>query len=272
MKYFRCFLDFYIRSQIHVSIAVTAFSAITALEFQLHLSPWFYVFVFVSAMVGYNFVLHPAGILHLLDSKRSSFLVVLGGSLIVWVSLYLFKLQYLSVVTFSLLMLITFLYAIPVIRNKNLRNVSGIKVFVVALVWAGVTVVLPLEIEENLLYKSDYLLTFIQRFLIVVLLMIPFEIRDYSKDAPALITLPQQLGIRSTKRMGWGVIGIIIFLEALKDEISEHHLYSLLFFLFLLGIAIIKSSENRSRYFASFAVEGLPAIWWLLYVIMIWVD
>ena len=85
--------------------------------------------------------------------------------------------------------LTTFFYAVPFIRSKNLRNFSGLKIFVVAFVWAGVTVILPF-VEAEIDLTADVLLTFFQRILIVVALILPFEIRDIPYDGLNLKTLP----------------------------------------------------------------------------------
>ena len=84
----------------------------------------------------------------------------------------------------------TFFYAVPFIWNKNLRKFSGLKIFVVAIVWGGVAVIVPLVASESQI-TTDNWLTFLQIVIIVITLTIPFEIRDLPYDARELKTLPQ---------------------------------------------------------------------------------
>ncbi|MBL4663092.1 MAG: hypothetical protein JKY22_05960, partial [Flavobacteriaceae bacterium] len=76
---------------------------------------------------------------------------------------------------------LTFLYAVPFLSGKNLRTFSGTKIFVVALVWAGVTVFVPWS-DSLVELNSDIWLSFIQRILIIIVCTLPFEIRDLRYD------------------------------------------------------------------------------------------
>jgi hypothetical protein len=81
---------------------------------------------------------------------------------------------------------------------KNLRAIGGLKIYIIAFVWAITVVVFPL-VNEN--YKLDIMvyLTFAQRFLFVIIIMLPFEIRDMKNDSLKLLTIPQQIGVFNTK-------------------------------------------------------------------------
>src|SRR5690606_8884320 len=99
-----------------------------------------------------------------------------------------FQLKPKTVIYIGVFGIVTFLYAIPILpkrffidQKKNLRNIGGLKVYVIALVWAGVTVLLPV-MDISGVFTSDVLIIAIQRFLLVMLLMLPFEIRDLQYD------------------------------------------------------------------------------------------
>lgn len=63
--------------------------------------------------------------------------------------------------------MLTFFYAVPMINRKNLRMIGGIKIFVVAGVWAGVTVLMSL-FNERFYFDRTIGWTFFQRILIAV--------------------------------------------------------------------------------------------------------
>ena len=139
--------------------------------------------------------------------------------------------------------------------------VPSIKIFVIAAVWAGTTVYLPV-IYENTKWDWDITLMLIQRFMIVLALTLPFEIRDLKFDETELGTLPQLLGIDKTKRLGYLLLLTTLFLEFLKDDLQIYLIMSLSIF---IGIGIYLAKRNQSRYYASFWVEGIPILCWLIF-------
>ena len=100
---------------------------------------------------------------------------------------------------------ITFLYAIPLLpkryfidNQKNLREIGGLKIYIIAIVWTFTTVTLPL-IENKTAITTDVIITSVQRFLFVIVLMLPFEIRDLNYDSLKLATIPQKIGIKKNR-------------------------------------------------------------------------
>ncbi len=107
-------------------------------------------------------------------------------------------------------------------------------------------------------------LTFLQRFLFVFVLTLPFEIRDLQYDLTNLRTLPQRLGIRKTKFFGIVLLVLSMSLELFKDVINEPHFLSFIIVCLLAGSALIVSGKKQSGYFASFYVESIPIVWMLI--------
>ena len=71
--------------------------------------------------------------------------------------------------------LLSIFYTLPVLpKYKNLRSLGVLKIFIVALVWMGFTVLLPL-VDEGVAVKWDALLLMVQRFLLVLALILPFR-------------------------------------------------------------------------------------------------
>ncbi len=266
MKLAKIIFAFYINSSIHVALAVVALTAITVLEFKLATPIALWLFVFFGAVTGYNFVKYAkiAGLHHRrLASSLKSIQIFSGLSLIPF--LYgIFNLPLKLVVITACLGIPTFLYAVPFVHHKNLRSLSGIKIFVVAFVWAGITVVTPI-VAANGDISADLLPTFFQRMLIVVVLMFPFEIRDVPYDPLNLKTLPQQIGIRGTKFLGLAILSVCLVLEFFKPSIDVVHLYSISIFSVLLGGLLAISRPYQHRYFSSFWIEGLPILWLVVY-------
>src|SRR5690606_35154402 len=214
--------DFYLDASIHTAVSVFALIEITGIFFGINKDHHFAYLVFFGTIVCYNFVKYGV------EAKKYILVANTYHRYIQLISFIaggcaLYHAFYISVTSWigiAVLLALTGLYAIPLLPHaKNSRGLGGLKIFVVALVWAGTTVVLPVVSA----YKSvdlDVWIEAAQRFILVLLLMVPFEIRDLEYDDPELRTLPQRYGIFNTKIMGWAGTLLFFFLTFLKSEVS----------------------------------------------------
>jgi hypothetical protein len=141
-----------------------------------------------------------------------------------------------------------------VVLYPFVRKIGWLKPFYVSFVVSYITLFVPLKSDV------DVIVLFVQRFLLLSSVMIPFEILDSSKDAVAMKTLPHCFGIARTKQIGYGLIGL--FCITSFHTLSIHYPY-IIYALSSL-IAIYFSTEKRSWYYTSFWVESLPIMWWLI--------
>jgi len=272
MRLFNQFLDFYISSSIHVALSVLALSFITLNVFDFPFNKDLLLFVFFATITGYNFVKY-YGIAKWHHRRLTRWLKVIQiFSFLCFLAMcyFMFQLPVKTLIIISVCGATTFLYAIPFLpkkmyldSNKNLRNISGLKVYVIAIVWAGVTVLLPL-INNNHDLNDDVWITFIQRFLFVIALMLPFEIRDLQFDDLKLSTIPQKIGVKQTKISGMILLLVFFFLEFFKDEIRPYQIQLTLIISFITMLFIAFSRKNQDKYYSAFWVEGIPIIWMLL--------
>ena len=270
MKLLTSIFSFYINASIHVALAVVALVGVTSLEFQLDISLALWAFIFFGTMTGYNFVKYAkiAGLKHreLTNSLKS---IQLFSFLCFGILVYFsFQLSIYTLLTAGGFALLTFLYAVPFLKKKSLRNLNSLKIFIVALVWAGVTVTMPL-IASEVNVNTDSWLSFIQRFFIVIVLTIPFEIRDLQYDLTTLKTLPQQFGLKKVKIIGLILLLICLLIEGFKDELSRYHFLSLLTTCLLIGGVLIISKRKQHKYFSSFLVEGIPIVWLAILLLLL---
>ena len=255
--------SFYINSSIHVALAVCAFAMITAIEFDFNNSISLMCFIFFGTITGYSFIKYiPLFTFphRLAKSSHRLFQIVITFVCIVAL-ICLFQLAFRVQIVALFLSLLTLLYAIPFLKNKSLRHLNGIKIFIVAFVWAGATVFIPFLNEFNEI-TNDFIVTFIQRFFMVLVLILPFEIRDLSVDATYLRTLPQRVGVLPTKLLGILLIVICFLLEFIKDDINIHVMFSFGIILIFLLVLLLFSNKKQSKYYASFWVESIPIVWW----------
>ncbi|NER10477.1 hypothetical protein SAMN06265375_102548 [Muriicola jejuensis] len=263
MKVWHRIFEIYVRASIHVALAVLAFLFLTCLFLNIPAERSLFFFVFFSTIPTYNLIKHLTenrrqffGIL----SMNRSHLILSLGSLVIS-AYFVVDLRWQTLVAILCLSLLTAVYAMPVLpRGKNLRNVGILKIFIIGGVWSGVTVVLPV-LEASSLNSWDVWVEFTQRFLVILVLMVPFEIRDLSTDPSDMLTIPQRLGDRKTKKLGMLACLIFFLLTFVKDELSEVEILSKAIMVISLTALLVFLPKRQPRYFASFWVEAFPIFW-----------
>tara|TARA_B100000809_G_C15102636_1_gene517529 strand:+ start:1164 stop:1997 length:834 start_codon:yes stop_codon:yes gene_type:complete len=269
MRVLKTIFDFYINSSIHVALAVYALSWITLLQFDIPYDDNVLYFIFFASITGYNFVKY-FGLTkfhHRSLAKWLKTIQVFSGVCFILMSYYALKLAFETLLGISVFGLATFLYAIPIVpktlyldSQKNLRSIGGLKVYIIAIVWTGVTVILPL-LNNQFIITDDVLITALQRFLLVLVLMFPFEIRDLNYDSLKLATIPQKIGVKLTKRIGLLLLGLFYVLNFFKDDITVKYVVSSLMIASITLLFLIFAKKNQNKYYSAFWVESLPILW-----------
>ena len=161
-------------------------------------------------------------------------------------------------------------YVVPLFKIRNIeisfRNFPLIKIFSITISWAGITVFFPL-FEANYEFTSSVYLEFIQRFLILISITLPFDIRDVDVDPKSLKTLPQVVGIENSKVIGYISLLGVVCLEFLKKEHSNFDIYIVITISLVTALFLRFSSVKRNRYYTSFWVEAIPVFWLVLMVL-----
>lgn len=266
MKLLKLIFNFYINASIHVAFSVYAFLRITEIYFDLSYNENLNYFVFFGTITGYNFVKYAgvAKLHHRSLTKDLKIIQVFSFFCFLALCYYGYQIE-LKTLYFALpFTLLTVLYAVPFLSgfDKNLRQVSYLKIIVVAIVWAGFTVLIPLiDVSEEV--SLNIVLLILQRFLIVVVLILPFDIRDVQYDAISLQTIPIKIGVEKTKKLGLILMVFSLVIEYLASSLNVVKTPFMLFF-FLVIIFLMRAKTNQSKYYSSFWVESLPIIWWLL--------
>lgn len=164
-------------------------------------------------------------------------------------------------------------YNIPFLTLNNqkigLRNIPGIKLFLIALVWSVSCVLLPIvELEHNYqinVSTADTLLLVAKRFLFIAAITIPFDIRDLFQDKLyALKTIPVMLGERKAYIFCQFLLGGYLALLLLFDKSLNADNIALALTLFLTGWLILKSSIQKNEYYYFFFLDGTMLLQYLL--------
>ena len=260
MKSLRNAFELYINSSIHVALAVTSFALISILEHKLSINKALLFFIFFGTITGYNFVKY-SGIAHLHHlSLTKNLRIIQIFSLICFFALvyFTFQLSLRTIIAAGILGLLTMFYAVPVMgKSRNLRSLSGMKIFIIALVWAGTTVIIP-SVEAEKLLGTHLLVDFLQRIMLVITLTLPFEIRDLKFDEQNLGTIPQRLGVRKTKVFGTILLGLIFFIELFQGSFQSVGFLALTFTIIVAGGILWMATTEQKKFYSSFWVEAVP--------------
>jgi len=267
MAFFKKLFDFYVNASIHVSFSVLALVLMTNHMFGLSFNFATAGFAFFGTMFAYNFIKYAELIQRI--QRRSKYLVAIfiaGTTAFLLCAYFFFKLRFTTQLASVIFFGLTFLYAVPVFsKDQNFRNFSGIKIYIVALCWAGVTTLLPLLDAEVALTFAMFL-KFIQRFVLIITLILIFEIIDLRHDAAELQTVPQKIGVKQTKILGLGLLVLFYFLEFFQHSFVAEQLIINLILIVVTALFTIFANPNRSQYYTSFWVEIIPIFWLLLEV------
>jgi len=198
-------LGFIIHS--NILIALSALALTLATQVQLGMEPRAHVYlavIFLATLFNYNlhryltFYRNPNAdkndklkwVKEHLNTFVALILLSFGGLVVV---LFYVKPEILYLLV--LLAILSFLYSFSFPgkhkRNFRLLKIPGMKTFLIAFVWTGATVLIPVLSEDKSFGHLQIILLFAERFTFIFAIAIPFDIRDMETDAQAsLSTIP----------------------------------------------------------------------------------
>jgi len=262
MLVFKRLFRFYINASIHVALGVVSLYLVSVQSLNIILNWHLLGFLFFATMVCYNFVKYGVEAeKYLIVAKPSHRPIQVFSFLAFGFSLFFFF--HLKPILWGHVVFLTFvsaLYAIPFLpRSKNLRSWGGLKIFLVALIWTGFTYLLPI-IDNGIETSFSVFAQGVKRFLLVLVLILPFEIRDLKYDKASLRTLPQRYGVERTK--WWGYVLALAYLGIALLGLSakwEDRIFAIIVTSILI-LVTYKTAKEQTKYYASFWVEGIPII------------
>ncbi len=303
MRSLRAAFDFYLYSNLHMTLCALALTANTGLLLNLNIPLFVYLCIGSGTFFLYNIQrLYASWNLaevekhtterHFWIAKNRTALTVLSiCSVITGLLGCLFWFQQAgSEYFFSELIyligipaLISLAYALPFIPFKKrwlrLRDLPFIKIFLIAFVWAWVTVTIPerlalktIQIAIPEVLFSEHTSWFWASFSFLLALTIPFDIRDIRIDGADLKVLPVLLGVRGAKWLSACLLLLcpaIWFFYLVKSslirEYPEHFamLIGLSLWALIAVVVVSFASPKRHEYYFSFWVDGLLILLWL---------
>ncbi|MEK6614492.1 MAG: hypothetical protein AABZ32_00040 [Bacteroidota bacterium] len=260
-------LDFFLYSNIFISLCASALTFETYLISEKEINWLYLIFVFLSTFVLYNVqrlfytrknISETKSERHKWIFENKKLLMVLSMTALTATAVIVFFFPLKFILWFFPAGLASLFYFIPQI---NLRAIPLMKAGVVAFVWTCVTYFYP-----HLLLSANRSLSIwvsegwegTSRFFFLSPLAIAFNIRDVEVDKNSGVkTLPVLFGIQKTKiicvffLMTFSVM--IIFSPSPFDKV----VMGLIFSSFVTAILICFASKKRSEYFYSLWMDGM---------------
>jgi len=166
--------------------------------------------------------------------------------------------------------IISLLYPLPVYKFNGkwlrLRDIPFLKIAMVSLVWSIVTFIIPRQLNLDH-FSTTSLIQFIERFVFIFAITIPFDIRDVRYDKQA--TLPKILGVKKAKDLSLLLWSVFLVLFLWNHSLSEQTIaYSFVIIpVFIYGLFLLKNaSPKRDPLYYSFWIESIPILQFLLYL------
>lgn len=258
----------------HVSMAVFSMAMITGVNFEVNTFEEA-TFLGCSTFVSYN------GIRFMKWRSRSLTIeldewftnnfnlnLVLNGVVLVLLLFFAMNITFKSFLLLVPFVMVTLFYMVPFFykseTNYSLRKIPGIKIFSISMSWAGLVTLFALSNYGILSDPRVWLFCF-QQFLFVLVLTLPFDIRDINFDSKKLKTIPMMFGVFGAKLFGSALLVVFSFVSIYNVE-SYISITNIMISLILL-VGLWGATSNQSKYYASFWIEGIPILWWVLLIL-----
>jgi 4-hydroxybenzoate polyprenyltransferase len=165
-------------------------------------------------------------------------------------------------------------YSLPLFSDGKqkfgLRNIPGLKSFLITLVWTLSCVLLPIfEAESHhlaILSTRDIIILIAKRFLFIGALTIPFDIRDLFQDSKrGLKTIPVVLGEKKAYLFcQLLLVGYTVLLFMFKGHGFNREFFALSLTTILMGWLIFKSEWEKDEYYYFFYMDGVLIVQYVI--------
>lgn len=253
--------QFIIYSSLNVSVAACLFAAESFYLFELPIHSEFLAFVFLSTILTYS-VHRYIGIRRLdkgqlkgrfaIEKKYRNAIGITAMMSIVLLSYLSLQLSLRTLGLFSLTGIICFLYVIPVMhKNKRIRDLPYIKIILIAFVWSFVAhiPVIELLIDELQVNHSIFGLSFIEKFIYIFLITLPFDVRDIELDkSTGVPTLPSYMGLEKSYRLIYFMLAVDTVLLLSIGYLKEMNItaYAVLLFSLIFSLIALRLSKGKN--------------------------
>ncbi|WP_407428545.1 hypothetical protein [Arcticibacter sp.] len=281
-KSIRHIADFLLFSNVFIAICAVAQGLVTYHLLEIKPDKHVLALLFCSTLALYNFSMlmsKPA------DARRSPFrrvrwifshyrlTITLTIIAIVSVSVLVFFLKIPSIILLTFLALISIAYNLPLFtlneRRFGLRNIPGLKLFLIAIIWSFSCVLLPI-VEGSARHLvdikvEDTVLLVGKRFLFIAAITVPFDIRDLFQDKYFnLKTIPVMLGEHKAYLFCQLLLVIYVLLLLIFTRDFNADFWALTLTAAVSGWLILKSEIKKDEFYYFGFLDGTMLLQYLM--------
>ncbi len=277
------FLDFLLFSNLFIACCAMAQGALTYSLLKAPMNPLVVGLLGCATLFLYNFSLvlskpkdykiSPYKRVHWFFTHYRIIIIISAIAFILMIPLV----NTLSLNSFLLLAIISLLalsYNIPILKFGNqrlgLRNMPGAKLFIIAIVWASSCVWIPimeLRSEGIIISAADTFILVSKRFLFIMAITLPFDIRDLYQDrAFHLKTIPVLIGKKNSMRLCQILLITYMLILFIFAETISSEVVALALTVFIANFLIFNTTLKKNEYYYFFLLDGTL----LLQFIAVW--
>lgn len=141
--------------------------------------------------------------------KNSKFLILIAGLAGLGtgvLTIYLVQWNLHTLAVSAIVLLVTVFYVVR-IGSRNLRDLPFLKIHLISIIWVVSIAIFPLLNEQ--VFELKLWLFGLTHYFYILAICIPFDIRDLTFDNLKQRTIPQILGVQSSKMIG--VLLLVVF-------------------------------------------------------------
>lgn len=180
------------------------------------------------------------------------------------------------------LAVLSFCYGLPLFtvgdQKFGLRNIPGLKLFMITLVWTMSCVLLPIlesqAMNLTLISMRDTTVLIAKRFLFIGALAIPFDIRDLFQDKQfGLKTIPVAWGEKNAYLFCQVMLaGYVVLLFLFRHNGFNADFWALTLSVVLTGWLIFRAKWEKNEYYYFLFLDGVLILQYLLVLIFKWLS
>ena len=249
------------KHKIIIAIAALAQTWLSYQLFNIPINPYILLFVTIATPFSYNLA---ESFSYTLNQKNKSFFtfkkLLFGFTFLILLYIASF-LNKNTITQFSMAAMIAIAYNLPLKANKNrmfrLRQIKGLKIFIIAFSWTLVTVYIPINFYA--VNKISLAIVLINNFLFIVILSLLFDIKDFQKDKENnLPSIPVLIGeIKSYQVIRLILAVLLISTYFLYDDVGFATTAALLLHILFSYLVIFKLKSSHKNFYYTILIDGL---------------
>lgn len=278
------FIKLLINSNIYISLAAVALTVST--QIQIGIKPQWHPYLFLiffATLFEYNLhrlitiLTHSEAInseKHSWVKKNSTWFYLLVTCSVIGFVIAVLEAKITVLLALAPIAGLTLFYSTPITKTANgifrLRQIPYLKIFLISFVWSALTILLPVIHSENRIDDWRIVTMIIERFLFVLAITIPFDIRDMEDDSLTnLKTIPLKIGVANSSKLSIVLITLFLIVTIVHYTFTSQSFLIIAYLISFLTTLYFLSSKKikNSRFYYYGILDGTMLLQGILVIL-----